>query len=32
MEQGTRKYIVTADAAQSIGPRESLLAAAAKWD
>lgn len=30
MEQGPRKYIVTADAAQSMGPRESLLAAAAE--
>jgi uncharacterized protein len=30
MVQGPRKYIVTADATQSMGPRESLLAAAAK--
>jgi hypothetical protein len=30
MEQGPREYIVTADAAQSMGPRESPLAAAAK--
>jgi uncharacterized protein len=30
MEQGPRKYIVTADAARSMGPRESPLAAAAK--
>jgi uncharacterized protein len=30
MEQGPRKYIVTADAEQSAAPRESLLAAAAR--
>lgn len=30
MEQGARKYIVTADAAQSAAPREALLAASAK--
>jgi hypothetical protein len=30
MEQGPRKYIVTADAARSMGPRESPLAGAAK--
>lgn len=30
MGQGARKYIVTSDAAQSLAPREALLAAAAK--
>ena len=30
MDQGARKYIVTADAGQSFAPREALLAAAAK--
>jgi hypothetical protein len=30
MEQGARKYIVTADAGQSAAPREALLAAAAR--
>jgi hypothetical protein len=30
MEQGPRKYIVTADAGQSAAPREALLAAAVK--
>jgi hypothetical protein len=30
MEQGARKYIVTADAGQSAAPREALLAASAK--
>jgi len=30
MEQGARKYIVTADSGQSAAPREALLAAAAK--
>jgi hypothetical protein len=30
MDQGSRKYVITSDAAQSLAPRESLLGAAGK--